>query len=281
MRVYVFPGQGSQFIGMGKGLFDEYKDYTDQADEILGYSIKQLCLQDPERVLSNTEYTQPALYVVNTLHYLQKMQETAEQVDYFTGHSLGEYNALLAAGAFNFETGLQLVKKRGELMSKVSGGGMAAVLGTDYSEVKRILHTNALETIDVANYNSVTQIVLSGSVDDLNNAERVFEANDIMFIPLPVSAPFHSRYMKNMVSEYELFLKQFAFNPLKTPVIANISARPYENAEIAYNLKEQLSNSVQWLETIRYLRTKGEIQFEEIGPGNVLEKLINNIAIGK
>ncbi|TAK71818.1 MAG: [acyl-carrier-protein] S-malonyltransferase [Gammaproteobacteria bacterium] len=281
MKVYVFPGQGSQSIGMGKGLFDEYKDYIDRADEILGYSTQKLCLEDPQRVLSKTEFTQPSLYIVNALHYLKHTQEGAEKADYLAGHSLGEYNALFAAGAFSFETGLQLVKKRGELMSKVSGGGMAAVLGVDYSEIKKILCSNALDAIDIANYNSVTQTVLSGPVEELKKLEVILEDNDIMFIPLPVSAPFHSRYMKEVVNEYESFLNKFTFNTLKTPVISNISARPYENNEIVYNLKEQLSSSVQWLETIRYLRSKGEFQFKELGPGNVLEKLIKNIAIGK
>lgn len=281
MKVYVFPGQGSQTVGMAGDLFDEYKIYTEQADEILGYSIKKLCLEDPEKVLAQTNFTQPALYVANALYYFKKVQDEPAVVNYFAGHSLGEYNALLAAGAFDFATGLRLVKKRGELMSVVSGGGMAAVVGSDYSKVTDLLRAHALETIQVANYNSVTQIVLSGLKKDLEKAEALFEANNMTFIPLAVSAPFHSRYMREMVNEYALFLTQFNFNPLKTPVIANVSARPYENSEITFNLKEQLCNSVQWLETVRYLRSKGEVEFEEIGPGKVLQRLIKNIALGK
>lgn len=281
MKVYVFPGQGSQRVGMGAGLFDEYKHHTEQADDILGYSIKKLCLEDSDKVLSKTHFTQPALYVVNALSYLKKKQEESAKVDYFAGHSLGEYNALFAAGAFDFATGLRLVKKRGELMSKIAGGGMAAVLGADYATAIDLLRSHALEAIDVANYNSVTQIVLSGLQEDLEKAERLFEANNIMYIPLAVSAPFHSRYMRAMVNEYAIFLNQFNFNDLHTPVIANVSARPYKNGEIAYNLREQLSNAVQWLETVRYLRSLGEVMFEEVGPGNVLDKLIKNIVIGK
>jgi len=281
MKVYVFPGQGSQSIGMGKELFDNYREYCDQADEILGYSIKKLCLEDPKKVLSNTAFTQPALYVVNALYYLKKIQEEPGAPDYLAGHSLGEYNALFAAGAFSFETGLQLVKKRGELMSKVSGGGMAAVLGINYSEIKKILSSFSLDAIDIANINSFTQIILSGPVEDLNKAEAIFEDKQIMFISLAVSAPFHSRYMKKITDEYELFLKKFTFNPLKIPVISNISARPYEEHAIIYNLKEQLSSSVQWLETIRYLQSKGEVRFEELGPGNVLKNINMNIMNGK
>ncbi len=281
MKVYVFPGQGSQSVGMGKELFDEYKEYCDQADEILGYSIKTLCLEDPKKVLSKTTFTQPALYVVNALSYLKKIQEDPDGADYLAGHSLGEYNALFAAGAFSFETGLRLVKKRGELMGKVFGGGMAAVLGVAYSEVKKILSSYSLDSIDIANINSLTQIVLSGPVDDLEKAEAIFEDKQAMFISLPVSAAFHSRYMEEIVDEYELFLKKFTFNALKTPVISNISARPYEDRAIISNLKEQLTSSVQWLESIRYLQSLGDAKFDEIGPGNVLKKLIANIEAGK
>ena len=232
MKVYVFPGQGSQKVGMGKELFDEYKTYTEQADEILGYSIRKLCLEDQNKVLGQTKFTQPALYTVNALSYLKKKETTPERVDYFAGHSLGEYNALFAAGAFDFATGLELVKKRGELMSQVSGGGMAAVVGAHHSTVRDLLHSHSLNAIDVANYNSVTQTVLSGPQAVLEKAESIFEASNIMFIPLTVSAAFHSRYMREVVNEYALFLSQFVFKDISTPVIANVSARPYENGEI-------------------------------------------------
>src|SRR5437764_7507813 len=121
MTVFLFPGQGSQRRGMGNPLFDEFKEVTARADEVLGYSIKELCLQDPHQQLSQTQFTQPALYVVNALSYLKKMKETGQAPDYVAGHSLGEYSALFAAGAFDFETGLRLVKKRGELMSQAIG----------------------------------------------------------------------------------------------------------------------------------------------------------------
>lgn len=282
MKVYIFPGQGSQKIGMGMGLFDEFKSNTEQADAILGYSIKKLCLEDPDKVLSKTNFTQPALYVVNALSYLKKKQEESEKIDYFAGHSLGEFNALFAAGAFDFVTGLKLVKKRGELMSAITGGGMAAVVGIEYAAVVEMLRQHGLVGIDIANYNSITQTVLSGPQPDLEKAKQCFEEKNIMFIPLAVSAPFHSRYMRKMVNEYAVFLNQFTFNDLQIPVIANVSARPYKNNEIAYNLREQLSNSVQWVETIRYLRKLQEdVIFKEVGPGQVLDRLIKNIIAGK
>ncbi|MGO4778772.1 acyltransferase domain-containing protein, partial [Lysobacter sp. 2RAB21] len=128
MKTYMFPGQGSQARGMGGDLFDAYPELTAKADAVLGYSIKELCLEDPRRELGKTQFTQPALYVVNALSYYKRIQDTGETPDYLAGHSLGEFNALLAAECFDFETGLKLVKKRGELMSQATQGAMAAIV---------------------------------------------------------------------------------------------------------------------------------------------------------
>src|SRR6516162_2607290 len=135
MTAFLFPGQGSQRKGMGSTLFEEFQEVTARADEILGYSIKELCLHDPHQQLGQTQFTQPALYVVNALSYLKKMKDGSKVPTYLAGHSLGEYNALFAAGVFDFETGLRLVKKRGELMSQATGGGMAAVIGFTMAQV--------------------------------------------------------------------------------------------------------------------------------------------------
>src|ERR1700722_298171 len=129
MTTYMFPGQGSQVRGMGSTLFTEFQDYVQKADHILGYSIEKLCLEDPDNLLNKTEYTQPALFTVSALSYIKKLKETNTAPQYVIGHSLGEYNALFAAEVFDFETGLKLVQKRGALMSKASGGGMAAIVG--------------------------------------------------------------------------------------------------------------------------------------------------------
>lgn len=162
MKVYVFPGQGSQSKGMGQGLFDKYPELTSKADKILGYSIKKLCLEDPDENLRYTQYTQPAIYTVNALMYLNKIAKTGEKPSFVVGHSLGEYNALYAAGVIDFETGLKIVKKRGELMSRAKGGGMAAVIGLREEEVRDVLKENGIESIDIANINSCSQIVISG-----------------------------------------------------------------------------------------------------------------------
>ena len=277
MVTYVFPGQGSQYKGMGRALFDEFPQITIKADEILGYSIKQLCLEDTNRRLGQTQYTQPALYTVNALHYLKKYKETGRKPDYVAGHSLGEYNALLVAGTFDFETGLKLVKKRGELMSQVSGGGMAAVLGLKEEEVKEILRENGLDTIDIANYNSPTQIVLSGSRDDIEQSVDKFEAYGASYIPLNVSGAFHSRYMSVVKQKFKEYLEQFILMEPSIQVISNVHARPYKHGELQQNLVDQITHPVKWTDSIRYLLGIEEIEYQEIGPGDVLTKLIQKI----
>lgn len=277
MKAYVFPGQGSQHKGMGGTLFDEYAELTAKADEMLGYSIKKLCLEDPMKQLGQTQFTQPALYTVNVLTYLKKIRETGEMPDYVAGHSLGEYSALFAAGAFDFETGLKLVKHRGELMSKAVGGGMAAVLGLNEEKVEDLLKTNGFDTIDIANYNSPTQIVISAQKAEIDRVSSSFQIEGVMFIPLNVSGAFHSRFMTEAKEQFEKYLDQFAFSELTIPVIANVSARPYRSGLVRNHLADQIISSVKWTETVRYLMGKGVTEFIEIGPGDVLTKLVLRI----
>src|SRR5690606_1967980 len=199
MRTFVFPGQGSQSKGMGADLFDQVPEFVAaeaEIDALLGYSIRELCLNDPENQLNLTQFTQPALYVINALHYF-KCKAEGQQADYLAGHSLGEYNALLAGGAFDFVTGLKLVQKRGELMGQAKDGGMAAIIGLTADQIRAVLADNAdLSGIDVANCNSPTQTVISGPVPELESGQAVFkEAGAKLYKVLPVSAAFHSRYM--------------------------------------------------------------------------------------
>ncbi len=277
MTTYLFPGQGSQHVGMGENLFDAFPDLAAAADAILGYSIKSLCLEDPDQQLGQTQYTQPALYVVNALTYRQQLKDTGARPDFVAGHSLGEYNALESAGVFSFEDGVKLVKKRGELMSTAPKGAMAAVIGISSDKIAEILAGNGLEAIDIANYNAQTQTIISGLESDIQNAQSIFEQEQAMYIPLNVSGAFHSRYMQAIQNEFSRFLDSFTFDQPEIPVIANIHARPYQPGEVGKNLADQLTHSVRWLDSMHYLLEQGEMDFTEVGPGDVLSKLIYGI----
>ncbi|MCX2924135.1 ACP S-malonyltransferase [Streptomyces sp. NEAU-W12] len=276
MKTYVFPGQGSQKKTMGGTLFDEFESLTRAADSILGYSIKELCLEDPDNRLNRTEFTQPALYVVNALSYYKKLQES-ERPDFLAGHSLGEFNALLAAECFSFETGLRLVRKRGELMARAQEGAMAAVLNASAQEIRTILDDNGLTSIDLANFNSASQIVISGPPEDIKAAKPLFQSGKHLFAPLNTSGAFHSRYMEPARQEFSRFLDTVTFSPQKVPVISNVTARPYEDHRAKELLAGQLTGAVRWSDSVQYLLGLGEMEFKELGHGNVLTKLINKI----
>jgi malonyl CoA-acyl carrier protein transacylase len=278
MMTYLFPGQGSQKKGMGADLFNEFKEQATCADDVLGYSIRDLCLKDQQNQLGQTQYTQPALFIVNTLMYQKKIQETGRKPDYVAGHSLGEYCALYAAGAFSFETGLKLVHKRGELMSKATDGGMAAVIGLDENKINMVLKDNGLGLIAIANYNSPSQLVISGKKEDITKAQKIFElAGADLYIPLNVSGAFHSSYMGPARQEFEKFLDTIEFSELSIQVISNVYARPYKQSDIKKNLAEQITSSVRWTETIQYLLGKGEMEYEDMGPGKMLTGLVKKI----
>lgn len=277
MKAVIFPGQGAQFKGMGKDVFPLYPDLAGRASEILGYSIEELCLHDSQNRLSQTRYTQPALFVVNALNYYQhQARNGGAQPDFLAGHSLGEYNALLVAGVFSFETGVRLVKKRGELMGAARDGAMAAVLGAPAGEVQAILDQHQLEQIDIANYNSPTQTVIAGSKDAIAAAEQVFAARNLRCVVLNVSAAFHSRYMQAAQAEFARFLNEFEFAPPALPVIANVSGRPYEADRIASTLARQIASPVRWVDSVRYLMGREVGEFQEIGAA-VLSKMVQEI----
>lgn len=272
MTTLMFPGQGSQVKGMGADVFSKFPVEVKQASECLGYAIDDLCLNDPNQQLNNTLYTQPALYVVEALMYLSRQGEF--QPGYFIGHSLGEYVALFAAGSFDFITGLQLVKKRAELMSTASGGGMLAVVNLSQDRIDSLLKSQGLNAIDYANYNSPKQVVLSGAALDISKAQSILSAEATLCMPLRVSGAFHSHLMQGAADVFAQTLEGFEMVAPRVPVIANVNALPYDGTNIRKNLAEQITSAVQWTETIRYLKSKGESEFVEMGPGNVLTRLM-------
>lgn len=278
MVTYVFPGQGAQFVGMGAELFDKYSEYVQQADEILGYSIKELCLKDPNNCLANTKYTQPALYVVSVFTYLEQIEKTGIKPDFVAGHSLGEYSALFAAGVFDFVTGLKIVKKRAELMSLANGGAMAAVIGFSYEQVKALLEEKGLQAIDMANLNTYSQIVISGRNEDIDKSKSIFEeAGALGFVKLNVSGAFHSRYMETAKESFAEYIKSFEFSEPKTIVYSNVTAKPHVFEDIQKKLGEQIVCSVRWCEIVTDFLSYPNNQIIEIGPGNVLTGLTKKI----
>lgn len=279
MTTCVFPGQGSQAKGMGADLFSEFSDLTAIADQVLGYSIKQLCTEDPMLQLGKTQYTQPALYVVNAFSYLKWLQSN-QKPHYVLGHSLGEYDALFAAGVFDFTTGLKLVQKRGQLMQTVTGGGMAAIIGLPAEKIADIL-SSAHKTLSIANYNSMTQTVITGPKVDIDASRGSFERAGAMFFPLNVSGAFHSPYLKSLQDEFTQFLQQFKYANPEMTVIANLTAEPYQADSVVANLSAQMVNPVQWTKSIQFLLKQGETDFVEVGPGKVLTGLVAKIRQGK
>jgi trans-AT polyketide synthase/acyltransferase/oxidoreductase domain-containing protein len=277
MIAYVFPGQGTQRKGMGARLFEQFRTLTDKASNILGYSIEELCLQNPENRLAQTQYTQPALFVVNALTYLEKKAKDGEP-DFLAGHSLGEYNALFAAGSFDFETGLRLVKRRGELMAQAKGGGMAAVVGLSRERIEEVLRSSEeFSALDIANLNSPQQVVLAGPAEAVSRAKEAFEAAGAKaYVPLKVSAAFHSRYMVQASETFHRFLVGFEFLPPRIPVISNVEARPYEHARCRELLAIQIARPVNWMDTIRYLLAQPAMRIVEVGTGIVLSSMLRD-----
>lgn len=277
-RIYLFPGQGSQKKGMGADVFPLFPAETAAADAILGYPVEQQCVEDPGGKLSQTQYTQPLLFTVCALTYLRKVQDTGQKPDMVAGHSVGEFAALFAAGVFDFATGLGLVQKRGELMSRAMGGGMAAVVGLSAEQIRDVLAAAGYTTIDVANLNAPKQSVISGLKDDVLAVRPAFEAAGArMFVPLDVSGAFHSRYMQPAQAEFEAFVRDFAFEPPAIPVIANVTARPYEATAIVENMTRQITSPVRWVDSMQYALQQPEPEFEEVGPGSVLTSLLRQI----
>lgn len=284
MIAFLFPGQGSQKRGMGKDLFDTVREYAaveSEVDAIVGYSMRKLCLEDPENRLKETQLTQPSLYVVNALHYYKALGEGL-QPSYVAGHSLGEYNALLAAGVFDFLTGLRLVKKRGELMAQARTGGMGAVIGLSSDQILRVLKDNGLTNIDVANFNTPSQTVISGPLEDIKSVGPFFEkAGARLYLQIPVGAAFHSRYMADSAGIFADFLRPLSFETPKLPVMSNVTAAPYPTTEAAEAVKsllsKQITHPVEWERCVRFLVRQGCTEFREIGPGNVLTKMLQEI----
>ncbi len=278
---YLFPGQGSQAVGMGKDLFDrspEARVLFERADAALGYSIAKLCFEGPEEELRLTFNTQPALLVVSTAACLALGRDP----DVAAGHSLGEYSALVAAGGLRFEDAVVLVHRRGLYMQEavpVGAGAMAAVLGVPGDEIARRLAEVRSGVVEIANWNSDDQIVISGEKAAVEEALAVIKAP--RSVMLPVSAPFHSRLMRPAEERLAADLDAADFADPRFPIVTNVDARLIRTgAEARDALKRQVSRSVLWTRSMAVLREMGVDACVECGPGKVLAGLLKRAARG-
>lgn len=268
---WVFPGQGSQAIGMGADLFDlpEAKERFAEANDILGWSIAEVCQNEEDKV-SRTLYTQPCLYVVESV-LADLMQAQGQQPDAVAGHSLGEYVALYAAGVFDFATGVTLVKRRAELMDSASDGMMAALIGCDREQLDQQIQQTP--GVVLANDNNAAQVVISGApaaVEAILNTVKVKRA-----VKLNVSGAFHSPLMKEAAAEFQTVLDQATFKTARVPVLSNVDPTPATDADILkQRLGQQMTGSVRWREISLQLADIGMTRVVEIGPGKVLTGLI-------
>ncbi len=278
---YLFPGQGSQAVGMGRDFFEGFslaRDVFGQADEALGFKISRLCFEGPEEELKLTQNTQPALLIISTIAYLLFGREPTIAA----GHSLGEYSALVAAGCLEFTDALALVRKRGQYMQEavpVGEGAMAAILGMDYGSVERGLTGVEGGVVEIANWNSREQIVIAGHVAAVKQAlDLIRPRRSVM---LPVSAPFHCRLMKSAEERLSVDLDCLEFRDLAFPVVTNVEARIIHKGEEAREaLKRQVSRPVLWYKSMEVIRKQGIDSFFEMGSGKVLTQLMKRIGRG-
>lgn len=268
---WVFPGQGSQVMGMGADLFDlpEAKERFAEADAILGWSIAEIC-QSEEDKLSRTLYTQPCLYVVESV-LADLIQAKGQQPDVVAGHSLGEYVALYAAGVFDFATGVTLVKRRAELMDGASDGMMAALIGCDRDQLEQQIQQTP--GVVLANDNNAAQVVISGTPEAVEAILNTVKAKRA--VKLNVSGAFHSPLMKTAAADFQTALDQASFKTAQVPVLSNVDPTPATDAEILkQRLSQQMTGSVRWREISLRLAEIGMTRVVEIGPGKVLTGLI-------
>jgi len=280
MNYFLFPGQGSQVVGMGKALCESFPAAMARFDEacaILKVDLKKICFEGPEDVLKQTENTQPALFVAGYVVF-EFFARAGKKAGLLAGHSLGEYTALAAAGAFNFATGVRLVRTRGELMSKAKKGTMAAVLGADKAKLEEICKECSIggEIVVPANYNAPDQTVISGSALGVEKAMAALKAAGAKrVIPLPVSGAFHSPLMKDAAEEMKKVLEGAAIRDAVLPVISNVTANPVKAAaEIKSLLYQQLFSPVRWVDSFAGLEGGTGV---EMGPGKVLCGLVKKI----
>ena len=282
MKAFIFPGQGAQFVGMGSELYQssaQAKQLFEQANDILGFRITDLMFSGTDEDLKQTKVTQPAIFLHSVI--LAKELGNKFKPDMVAGHSLGEFSALVAAGALSFEDGLKLVAARANAMQKaceLQASTMAAILGLDDFTVEDICQ-RVSDVVVPANYNCPGQLVISGSIAGIDRAcELMTEAGAKRAIKLNVGGAFHSPLMESARVELEKAILAVDIQEPLCPIYQNIDAKPYQDiAHIKHNLIAQLTGAVKWSQTVQLMIEKGAIDFIEVGPGNVLQGLVKKV----
>ena len=281
---FLFPGQGSQSVGMGKDMYESYdaaKSVYDIADRTLGKSITKICFEGPEEDLKQTVNTQPSIVTTSIAMMEVLRQELNICPDYTAGHSLGEYCAMFTAGVMSLETTLRLIQKRADLMGATKGGSMAAILNAPDEVLKAgLAEGSKIGYVDVANYNSPAQVVITGDEAAVKAAGDYILANGARrVVPLAVSGAFHSKYMENAGKEFAEFIKDAELSDSSIPVITNVDAELTTASEdFRAKMPRQIYSSVHWTQTIQKMVEEGVDTFIEIGPGKVLAGLNKKIA---
>lgn len=276
MHCLVFPGQGVQHKGMGEALFERYPRETAAASELLGYPVARLCRDDPGGRLTDTRYAQPAVFLVNALAWTD-LERGGRRYDCFAGHSLGEFNALVAAGVIGLMDGLALVRRRAELMAGVTGGAMAAVVGLDSERVEATLRGAGFNLVHVANRNSDKQVTVAGERRQLALAVKALRGPGVRVLPVAVSGPFHTPLMASAGRAFAAVLREYEFRAGHTPVISSVSGAPFDPDRAVELLSRQISRPVEWVRTVRALRAAGVSHFDEVN-GTTLTAFIARIA---